>query len=149
MGSTFYFDLFLTKAVKENLIINAPHNSLEGKRILLVEDNPINALVAGKLLSKWGISSNHQVNGLKGIEMAAQEKFDLILMDIHMPEMDGFEASKWIRTQENLNKETPIIALTADITAENNQEYEGYFDIFLRKPIEMDKLHEKLLLFIK
>jgi CheY-like chemotaxis protein len=105
--------------------------------------------VAGKLLSKWGIKSNHQVNGLKGIELAAQEKFDLILMDIHMPEMDGFEASKWIRTHENLNKETPIIALTADITAEYNQEYEGYFDIFLRKPIEMDKLHEKLFLFIK
>jgi signal transduction histidine kinase len=98
MGSTFYFDLFLTKVEKESLIINAPQNTLEGKKVLLVEDNPINALVAGKLLSKWGIKSNHQVNGLKGIELAAQEKFDLILMDIHMPEMDGFEASIWIRT---------------------------------------------------
>jgi signal transduction histidine kinase len=149
LGSTFYFDLMLTKVVKENRVIESIENSLVGKRILLVEDNPINALVAGKLLNKWGIVTNHQVNGLKGIQTAGEEKFDLILMDIHMPEMDGFEASKWIRTNKNPNQNTPIIALTADITAEYNQEYGNYFNVFLRKPIEMDKLHEKLILFIK
>ncbi|MDZ4668119.1 MAG: ATP-binding protein [bacterium] len=148
-GSTFYFDIELTKVLKIIEPFSLTNNPLKDKHILLVEDNPINALVAKKLLAKWELTTKHQINGIMGIEMAALEKFDLILMDIHMPEMDGFEAAKWIRTHENPNKETPIIALTADITAEFNQDYQGYFDFFLRKPIEMDKLLEKLKLFIK
>jgi hypothetical protein len=65
-------------------------------------------------------------------------------MDIHMPEMNGFEATTHIRHQENPNHETPIFALTADITAENQFHGSGYFNGFLRKPIEIEKLFQTL-----
>jgi hypothetical protein len=108
-----------------------------------VEDNPINAMVAEKLLNKWNIKTSKAVNGLLALKMVNIEKFDAILMDIHMPEMDGFEASNWIRNEPNPNQFTPIIALTADITAESNSSF--YFDKFLRKPIESEKLFTALL----
>jgi len=142
-GSTFYFDIILKKA---NHLYKPPvkHlNQLQNKVVLLADDNMINAMVARKLLSNWGISADHAVNGLDAIEMAKNKAFDFILMDIHMPEMNGFDATVHIRN--NLNITTPIFALTADITAENHEEYTSYFTGFLRKPIEIDKLYDALL----
>ncbi|MFD1255844.1 ATP-binding protein [Mucilaginibacter terrae] len=144
-GSKFYFDITLKKA---DTIQNAPVknlNQLQNKVALLADDNMINAMVARKLLSNWGISADHAVNGLDAIEMAKNKIFDFILMDIHMPEMNGFDATVHIRNNHNLNIATPIFALTADITAESHEEYIGYFTGFLRKPIEIDKLYEALL----
>jgi CheY-like chemotaxis protein len=66
-------------------------------------------------------------------------------MDIHMPEMNGFEATRHIRTDKGCNCATPIFALTADITAEHEEEYSGYFNGFLTKPIEINKLYEALI----
>jgi CheY-like chemotaxis protein len=66
-------------------------------------------------------------------------------MDIHMPEMDGFEATKHIREHKGHNTATPIFALTADITAEHQEEYTTYFNGFLRKPIEINKLYDALI----
>jgi signal transduction histidine kinase/BarA-like signal transduction histidine kinase len=147
-GSIFYFDLTLKHAKKtiEKSITSVI--DLKGKNVLLVEDNMINAMVASKLLAKWDINTTHVSNGLYATKAVLKDKYDYILMDIHMPEMDGFEAAQWIRTKPNVNKETPIFALTADITAEANKEYETYFDIFLRKPIETEKLRENLCKFI-
>ena len=65
-------------------------------------------------------------------------------MDIHMPEMNGYDATAQIRQKPNPNKQTPIFALTADITAEYEKEYSTQFNGFLRKPIEIDKLYEAL-----
>jgi CheY-like chemotaxis protein len=65
-------------------------------------------------------------------------------MDIHMPVLDGFEAAKNIRTLKNLNTETPIYALTADIAAEDNSDYSSYFNGFLLKPLEIEKLKSAL-----
>ena len=61
-------------------------------------------------------------------------------MDIHMPEMDGFEATKKIRTIDNMNCKTPIYGLTADISAKDNVAYNNYFTGFLSKPLEIEKL---------
>ncbi|WDF53608.1 tetratricopeptide repeat protein [Mucilaginibacter sp. KACC 22063] len=144
-GSVFYFDLKLKKclSVPKEPLQNL--NQLQATSVLLAEDNMINALVARKLLSKWGITAEHAKNGLEAVEMAMQKPYDFILMDIHMPEMNGFDATEQIRNQQNPNHNTPIFALTADITAEQQDNYVNYFNGFLRKPIEIEKLHQALL----
>lgn len=144
-GSSFYFDLKLKKAAKQKAKSVKQLNQLQNKVVLLADDNMINAMVARKLLSKWGISAEHAVNGFDAVEKARQKTFDFILMDIHMPEMNGFDATIHIRNNHNPNTHTPIFALTADITAEHHEEYNNYFNGFLRKPIEVDKLYEALL----
>ena len=144
-GSSFYFELKLKKSnAPENIIIK-PLNFLKGKTVLLAEDNFVNAMVAVKLLSNWEVTTVHAKNGLEAIEKSNLMNYDFILMDIHMPEMDGFEATKQIRNGMTPNKDTPIFALTADITAEHQKEYNAYFNGFLHKPIEINKLYEALI----
>ncbi len=88
-------------------------NSHFSMKVLLVEDNEVNQLVATKYLQKWGINPDLADNGRIALEKSQKESYDLILMDLQMPEMDGFEATKSIR-QINSHYETiPIIALTA------------------------------------
>jgi signal transduction histidine kinase len=143
-GTEFYFELALKRA---GVPIKSPtkrSDELKDKTILLAEDNMINAMVVRKLLSNWGIVSEHAKNGIEVVEMANQKVFDFILMDIHMPEMNGYDATASIRNNFNPNQTTPIFALTADITAEYEEEYTAGFNGFLRKPIEIDKLYEAL-----
>lgn len=141
-GSIFYFDLQLEKVKSTGKTKDLSKIDLSNKKVLLAEDNQINAMVAIKLLKNWSLNTSHAINGLKAIELASNEKFDYILMDIHMPEMNGFDAAKWIRENDNPNQNTPILALTADIMAEFNTTYFVYFNRFLRKPIESEKLLE-------
>ncbi len=147
-GSSFSFELKLKKANNtiQNESLNAEIN-LTGTSVLLVEDNAINAMVAKKLLTQWGILIEHAVNGLIATEMTLTTKYDFILMDIHMPVLDGYQAAKNIRTLVNLNNKTPIIGLTADISAKYNTDYNFYFNDFLLKPLEVEKL--KLILSVK
>lgn len=144
-GSQFYFDVKLKRASKLVKAAVIHLNQLQSKVALLADDNMINAMVARKLLSNWGITAEHAVNGLDAIEKARHQVYDFILMDIHMPEMNGFDATFHIRNSHCLNNTTPIFALTADITAEHHAEYADYFTGFLRKPIEIEKLYEALL----
>lgn len=144
-GSKFYFEITLKKAETLRKEPAKQLNQLQHKIALLADDNMINAMVARKLLSKWGIIAEHAINGLDAIEKAKTKTFDFILMDIHMPEMNGFDAAVYIRNHNNPNAGTPIFALTADITAESHEEYTAYFTGFLRKPIEIDKLYEALI----
>lgn len=144
-GSTFHFDLKLKKAQIPEKPEIEPSNQLEGKNALLAEDNEINAFVARKLLSKWGVVTEHAVNGIEAIEKSKERTFDFILMDIHMPEMNGFDATEQIRKNENPNQNTPIFALTADITATQQEQYKPYFTGFLWKPLQIDKLREALI----
>ncbi len=143
-GSVFHFDITLRRSVTIAKPPAKSFNDIRNCNILLAEDNMINAMVARKLLSKWGITAEHAKNGLEAIEMSQQKAYDFILMDIHMPEMNGFDATAHIRSNANPNSGTPIFALTADITAEHQSEYVNYFSGFLRKPIEVDKLHAAL-----
>ncbi|MCD0488902.1 tetratricopeptide repeat protein [Pedobacter sp. MC2016-14] len=143
-GSVFYFDVNLKSS---NSVVKLPvkaQHKLKNKSVLLAEDNMINAMVAKKLLGNWGISTVHAVNGLDVIEKAKSMAFDFILMDIHMPEMNGLDATAYLRANRNLNQQTPIFALTADITIEALENYRSFFTGFLRKPIEIDKLYEAL-----
>jgi signal transduction histidine kinase/CheY-like chemotaxis protein len=141
-GSIFYFDLELKKSNPKAAVAEPQDNVLKGRIALLAEDNPMNAFVATRLLSTWGIGIRLARNGREAIEMAAAEEFDFILMDIHMPEMNGYEATEHIRTHDNPNRHKPIFALTADITAMQEEHYVQYFNGFLWKPLEVKKLYE-------
>jgi signal transduction histidine kinase/CheY-like chemotaxis protein len=143
-GSIFYFDLELKKC--ENTVKPAVTftDQLKDKIVLLAEDNMINAMLISKLLANWKMTTEHAKNGLEAVAKSKHKEYDFILMDIHMPEMDGFEATKHIRGQKESNPNTPIFAITADITAEYIDEYTSYFTGFLHKPIQIDKLYEAL-----
>jgi signal transduction histidine kinase/CheY-like chemotaxis protein len=147
-GSSFYFDLKLKKSKTTNRISARQTDELEGRTVLLAEDNVINAMVISKLLSNWKIKVDHVKNGLEAVEKSKQKTYDFILMDIHMPEMDGFEATKIILLPDNPNSHTAVFALTADVTAEYQDEYKLCFNGFLRKPIELDKLYDALISII-
>lgn len=143
-GSTFYFDIeFKRTRLKKVIVAETPH-LLTGKTVLLAEDNKVNAMVATKLLSNWGLVIELAENGLVATEKAGDKKYDFILMDIHMPEMNGYDATLQIRNTINPNTQTPIFALTADTTVSTQQEYINYFTSVLQKPIDIDKLQKAL-----
>ena len=144
-GTIFSFNLIL-KPCAEPIAINIKKNEEELKdlRVLVAEDNKVNMLVAKKLLSRWGIEADWAKDGVEAIEKANAKKYDIILMDIHMPEKNGYDATIEIRKENNINNKTIIYALTADITANMQADYGEYFNGFLRKPIEVEKLYEVL-----
>ncbi|TAE01266.1 MAG: response regulator [Bacteroidetes bacterium] len=124
-GSIFYFTLnfnkgecletYLLKHTKTNEI----PNSLQGMRILLAEDNAVNLLIAKKFLNKWNVVLETATNGLQAVEKVRSKNYDLILMDLQMPEMDGIEATQTIRKMSDLYFKTiPIIALTASASTD-------------------------------
>ncbi len=103
-GSRFFFDIMLTKtdspiSIPSHATVNTPV-SVEGKKLLLVEDNKINQLVAGKLLEKFGYAYDIAENGIEAVDKARSNHYDAILMDCQMPVLDGFEATKRIRQSE-------------------------------------------------
>jgi signal transduction histidine kinase/CheY-like chemotaxis protein len=143
-GSVFYFDLEFKRCESPVKPAATFTDQLKDKTVLLAEDNLINAMLISKLLSNWKMTTEHARNGIEAVAKSKTKTFDFILMDIHMPEMDGFEATKHIRKQKAYNIKTPIFAITADITAEYMDEYTPYFNGFLHKPIQIDKLYEAL-----
>ncbi|MEY5027516.1 MAG: hypothetical protein RLZZ244_3044, partial [Verrucomicrobiota bacterium] len=90
-------------------------------RILVVEDHQVNQLVIQRMLQRFGYSCELATNGLEAVEKAAAHVFDLILMDCHMPEMDGFEATRRILTDAPRESRPLVIALTAAVTPEEKQ----------------------------
>jgi len=126
----------LSKMVPDNLKV----------RILLAEDNAVNQKVAIRLLEKFGYSVVLAENGLIAVKMAEQQTFDLILMDVQMPEMGGFEATAKIREFEaNLGRHTPIVAMTAHaIQGYSDKCLEGGMDGYISKPIHAATLKQAI-----
>lgn len=117
---------------------------IRGRKILLAEDNPLNAKVAGAVLARAGCSVTAVENGCLALEAARRERFDAVLMDMHMPEMDGLEATRQIRSDPQL-RELPIIALTASGRDEDvRQCLEAGMNGYLKKPIDSNALFAAL-----
>ena len=115
VGTTFYVNITLKKGSVGNVKNNFNSNeiiNIEGVKILLVEDNEINRLVANNTFKYYNCFVEEAVNGIEAIEKVKSNKYDIILMDIQMPEMGGLEATQIIRNE--LKIQTPIIALTAN-----------------------------------
>lgn len=127
---------------KEKGIV-ADTSILKDKKILLVEDNEMNRLVANAVLETTGVIITEAENGLEAIECLKQQEYDLILMDVQMPVMDGLEAAAKIR--KDINKTIPIIALTANaIKGESDRCRAAGMNDFLSKPFEEEELIQML-----
>jgi CheY-like chemotaxis protein/HPt (histidine-containing phosphotransfer) domain-containing protein len=114
---------------------------------LIAEDNPINQEVALAILGKSGIQAKAVDNGIEAIQAMESEAFDLILMDVQMPEMDGLQATKIIRRSKTsyLNHRVPIIALTANAIQGDHEKYlSAGMDDYLSKPYGPTELLEKI-----
>jgi signal transduction histidine kinase/ActR/RegA family two-component response regulator len=154
-GSTFYFTAkFGTVADQDKVNGNRNVSALAGTApapmtILLAEDNPVNQKVAVRLLQKRGHTVHVAATGRAAVEAAAIHKFDLILMDVQMPEMSGLEAAAMIREQERLTCfHVPIVAMTAHaMVGDRERCIEAGMDDYLAKPIDPKNLYAILAKF--
>ncbi len=123
-------------------------NQIMGAHILLVEDNEINQQVAKEILELEGFWVDIAENGQIAIEKATQKQYDIILMDLQMPVLDGYEATKLLRSQYKIS--VPIIALSADAMSgtEASTQAAGMND-YLAKPIDIEELFKKLIQWIQ
>ncbi len=145
-GSTFSFEIQLKKSsfvpnskLDLNTIINY---SLPGTRILLAEDNKINQIVAKRFLEKWNATVTIVENGKEAVDASLANEYDIVLMDLDMPVMDGYEATTLINERQSA---IPIVALTA-ASFENMQEYlvkKGFVDV-VQKPFIPHEFYKKL-----
>jgi PAS domain S-box-containing protein len=161
-GSAFSFELVLGVVASTTLQNTAPYESetlnsalnkvgsiLGGLRILAVEDNVFNQQIVIELLKLSGIRVEIANNGEEALVMLAQQNFDAVLMDIHMPVMDGFEATKQIRSQSRFDK-LPVIALTAGVTQEERgQCMAAGMNDFINKPVNPSQLLSTLVQWLK
>ncbi|HET8705408.1 MAG TPA: ATP-binding protein [Pseudomonadales bacterium] len=111
------------------------------KMILVAEDNEVNQKIVGKMLGKFGVRTDFANNGKEAVELASARVYDAILMDMQMPVMDGMEATSLIKTKNNPNQSTPVIALTANVMSEDVKRFnEIGIDGVVAKPIKMNML---------
>jgi signal transduction histidine kinase len=147
-GSTFFFTLLLQPASQQQTVYvemsqSAPLPDLNGLRVLLGEDNPVNRRVAEVFLHKWGASVTSAVNGVEMLEALDRgETFDVMLIDLEMPQMDGYEAIAAIREK---GFSTKAIAFTAAVYDNLHQQLlDKGFDDYLPKPFKPEDLYKKL-----
>ncbi|MGZ3932462.1 MAG: ATP-binding protein, partial [Bacteroidia bacterium] len=150
-GSCFEFDLTFSKAAQQASSHTSPvqlkdvQRPLEGLSILLVEDNIFNQLLATKVLEDWKCRVDIADNGSVAVEKASQKAYDLILMDIQLPEMDGYEATRHIRRLPGGAK-VPIIAMTAHaFSSEAEKCLKAGMNDHVSKPFNEAELCEKIL----
>jgi CheY-like chemotaxis protein/anti-sigma regulatory factor (Ser/Thr protein kinase) len=135
-GSTFWFEIAAEPADAQVRHADELTPVLEGLRVLVVEDNATNRMIATKLLESLGAAVTTAADGYLGVEAAEQGGFDLILMDVQMPGIDGLEAARRIRALGGPAAATPIVALTANVLAHQQRRYlDAGMDGVVGKPI--------------
>lgn len=113
-------------------------------KILYIEDNLGNRMLVRRILEAEGYSLTEAPDGPTGLDLAAQEPFDLILLDINLPEIDGYDLARRMRTMSNLD-DVPILAVTANVMqGDKERTLEAGCDGFIPKPIDVDKLPEQV-----
>ena len=152
-GSSFWFDLTLEKstqpvddaAEREGDAVNAERILAKPMKILVAEDNPVNQMLIRKLTESEHWTSEFVTDGKQALDRAEAQAFDVILMDIQMPVMNGEEATRQIRAGDGLNKSTPIIALTANCMPDDVERYlaAGMTDS-IAKPIKLDDFYRTI-----
>ncbi len=154
VGTTFTFTLPFQKSDTEiiqniNEINLAPSN-VEGCKILVAEDNIMNQKYISSLLTKWNIDFTIALDGRKAVEQAQKHLFDVILMDIQMPNMDGYEATITIRNTKNPNQNTPIVALTASaMLDQKSKALSTGMNDFITKPFAPNNLLSVIQRYVK
>lgn len=154
-GSEFSFDMEfpvsteVAPAPEENdqaVSAAAPVDSISQLRVLIAEDNMVNVMLMKKLFSKWGITPTIAENGERAIEMVQYGNFDIILMDLQMPVLNGFDAATEIRKMRDPRKANiPIIALTASALFDIKERvFNSGMNDYVSKPFKPDELKEKI-----
>lgn len=114
-------------------------------RILVVEDNKVNQAVVVAMLKKMGLRAEVAENGQEALDVLAQREYDLILMDMQMPVMDGLEATRQLRLREMGDRRTPVIAMTANVMSEDQAScLDAGMDDFVAKPIQAELFQQAL-----
>lgn len=135
----FHFEIAKESELEKNQETNII--DLKGKHILLAEDNDLNAEIAMTLLSDYGLIVDHVSDGIACVKKVKENKYDLILMDIQMPNMDGYQATQKIRELSDI----PIVAMTANAFEEDKQKALSIgMNGHIAKPIDMDKVIKTL-----
>lgn len=154
-GTTFHFTLpfQIIKTPKKDLVNNGlgddAYRFNREIRVLLVEDNMLNQVLAKKILQQFGCEVTIADNGEIAVETVATKTFDIVLMDIQMPVMDGYSASLKIREMESMKK-LPIIAMTAHIMTGEREKCVSYgMNDYLSKPFKVDALFEMISSYVK
>jgi len=153
-GTVFKINIPLKSSNKQQLKPVATKKGLKRnyrKHVLIAEDNEVNQKILVKILNSLGVTADIAKNGYEAIDWTLKNKYDLIFLDIHMPQMDGIEAAKLIRSDKSgSNKDAIIIALTANVTGDNLLTYRKAGIVWtLEKPVkkstfisELDKIWE-------
>jgi len=155
-GSTFWFTAVFERGTGYEAASNGRTSRTtredklpEGIRILLVEDNAVNQKVATKMLQKFGCVPDVASNGREALEAVQRTRYDVVLMDCMMPEMDGFAATQAIRADENGERRVPIIAMTASVLqSERERCFQSGMDAYITKPIRADVLFDTIMQWI-
>jgi PAS domain S-box-containing protein len=152
-GSTFNFNLTFRKTKepvpkkRQTEEIPLPEDSSDEVRVLVVEDVTLNQLLIKTLLEEFGFEPTIAANGKIAVEKLKERRYDLILMDLQMPEMNGYEATDHIRNK--LKLDIPIVALTADVTTADVEKCRAMgMNDYMAKPVDEKILHNKILKYV-
>jgi CheY-like chemotaxis protein len=149
-GSIFSFDLTFGTSTKK-ISKSKPHHkmlkeSLKGTRVLIAEDNQINVVLAKEFFRHWDVDCDVAENGIIALQLVKTNDYDLVLMDLQMPEMDGYETTEEIRKLDGAKyKKLPIVALTASamLNIQDRAFVIGMND-YISKPFNPDELYSKI-----
>ena len=154
-GTKFHFQIPYKLGTTEMVVLEdklpEDYKQLGNKKILIVEDVELNYFIASQILESWGMEVAIAINGIEAVEMVKNSYFDLVLMDIHMPEMDGIEATRVIRKLEGEQfASIPIIALTANaLKGDNHRFFEVGMNDYITKPFTEEKLYAVISRFLE
>ena len=122
-------------------------NTFSGQRLLLVEDNDINVEVILAMLSTTSLQITRAANGREAVQQMVDNTFDIVLMDIQMPEMDGYEATRHIRQEMGIS--TPVIALTANAMSQDIEACRAAgMNDHISKPVQKDTLLDTIMKYL-
>ncbi len=158
MGSSFFFTIAFSRAeFKEQPSVayeQTPHGDgqpIKELKILLAEDDPVNVKVAGVFISEIGWTMAHAENGMEALRMLSEQKFDTVLMDLSMPDMDGLEACNRLRNGEagEINRNVPVIAMTAHAFSGIREKcLKAGMNDYISKPVDFSRLKDIILYLI-
>jgi PAS domain S-box-containing protein len=153
-GTVFHFELDFELSQSDNpgteeeqIAELVEKRDFNGMKVLLVEDNPMNQFVANQVLDLWNVKVDFADDGLQAVNLLKEHDYALVLMDLQMPVMSGYEATAYIRDRSNRlrNPEIPIIALTADAFPETRKKVlDSGMNDFVTKPLEQNDLYTKI-----
>lgn len=150
MGTRFMFSLRLKRATDETVVEEFCENEddsamLVGKCVLLVEDNEINRIIARTVLEQAGLVVSEATNGQEAVDAVRKAWYDVVLMDIQMPVMDGLEATRLIRAMPEVRANLPIVAMTAHaMSSDQGRSFDAGMNAHITKPIDPKLVMETL-----